>query len=274
MPRGFYSRQQIAQIAENVLGAPLRGGSEQGIDAVSATPNYQVGSRLMIGARVFHYAKAGGSLIPDMGAKVKNPQDVSQEVLGAAATKGDTSLVLTLDNTDGPSYNGLLPADYLKGGYAVVFPAAGNKAFVRGILSNTAVTVNPGTATFTVTLDAPIPLNLTTSDLAEAMASPYACVAPNTATKLQDNLCTSIGVPTVPAVSGDYLWIQTWGPCWVAPHAGLGTGASNRAAYFVGDGALADEADATPIEQIAGFVLANDKGGGQGAPFVMLMIDP
>ncbi len=275
-----YSRNDWDRAVSSVVGAKLPGRPVQGTGAVSTVKNYEIGSRLALGGRVFHYAKSGGVLTPNMGAKIKNPQDVSQEVLGAAAVAGATSIVLKLDNTDGPTYDGLLPANYLAGGYVVVFPA-GDPAFVRGIISHTAVTVNAGTASFTALLDAPIPCDLTIADVAEAMASPYALVVPNTATKLTDNLTTTIGVPACPAISGDHLWLQTWGPCWVSPHAAVGALASNKAAYFVGDGALGEGQETTGIAdkiavigQYAGFVLANDKGGGQGAPFVMLMIDP
>ena len=189
-----------------------------------------------MGSRVYHYAKAGGTLSPNMGVKVKNPQDISQTVLGAAATKGDTSIVLGLDNTDGPTYNGLLPADYLKGGTVVVFAALGT--FIRGILSNTAVTVNAGIAYFTVKLDAPIPCNLTVADVAEAMASPYALVAAAADCKLATGFCTVVGVPACPATAGQYLWLQTWGPTWVSPHALVGSGDTDKAVFFAGDGSF------------------------------------
>lgn len=278
-PLNHFTREQLAQTVAQVVGDKVPGQSEQGINEVSTVQRYEIGARLQIGPRVYHYAKAGGTLNPSMGAKIKNPQDVSQHVLGANAAVGATELVLTLDNTDGPTYNGLLPADYLKGGTVVVFAALGT--FVRGITGNTAVTVNAGTATFTATLDAPIPVAVTTADNAEAIASMYANVVPNTATKLTDNLTACCGVPSRAAVSGEYVWLQTWGPSWVSPHAAVGVAASDKAAYFVGDGALGQGAETTGIAaaigtigQLAGFVMANDKGGGQGAPFIMLMIDP
>lgn len=247
---------------------------KQNIDVVSTIQMYPIGFGIKMGNRVYHYAHAEGTLVPDLGAKVKNPQDISQEALGAAASAGDTSIVLTLDNTDGPTYNGLLPQDYLKGGTVVIFPAGGNKTIIRGIKSNTAVTVNPSTAHFTVTLDAPIPCDLTIADVAEAIASPYKAVVPYTATKLSCELSACCGIPSVPAVDGDYLWLQTAGPTWAAPDAGLGVGANNREAVFGGDGALASPKTLTHGEQRAGYVMGNDKGDGQGAPFVFLDIDP
>ena len=277
--RMFPSRAEIAQITSSEFGAILPGMSEQGIYIASNSKNYEIGARLRLGSRTYHYAMAGGTLNPNMGAKIKNPQDVSQEDIGAEADAGVSTITLTLDNTDGPTYNGLLPANYLKGGILVVFAALGT--FIRGITGNSAVTVNAGTATFTVTLDAPTPVAITTSDKAEAMASPYANVVAATDTKLGTGFAATIGVPTVAATVGQYCWLQTWGPCWVSPHANVGVADTDKAVYFVGDGSFGHGNEDNPgaikqglAAQYAGFVLANDKGGGQGAPFVMLMIDP
>ncbi len=251
----------------------------QDIDKASTSQVYPIGFGLKRRKNVFHYAYAGSTLAPGMGAKIKNPQEVSQTVLGAAASAGSRSIVLGLDNTDGPTYNGLLPANYLKGGQVVVFAALGT--FVRQILSNTAVTVNGGIAYFTVTLDAPIPVAVAVTDVAEAIASPYACVVDAAHTKLGTGFAATIGVPTVAAVSGQFLWLATAGPWWVSPHAQVGVADSDKMAFFVGDGSLGQGKEVSPggvdagiIEQHAGFVLANDKGSGQGAPFIMLNIDP
>ncbi len=240
---------------------------------------YPIGFRYVLGGKVYHYAEAGGTLSPNMGAKKKDPQEVSQENIGANAAAGVKSIVLKLDNTDGPTYNGLLPANYLRNGFVVVFAALGT--FVRQITSSTAVTNNTGTATFTITLDAPTPVAITTADVAEAMASPYAKVVAAPNTKLATGFCPVVGVPTVVAVSGQFLWLQTWGPCWVSPHANVGVADSDAAVFFAGDGSFGQGKEPTPgavdygdVAQPAGYVLAHDKGNGQGAPFVMLMLDP
>ncbi len=246
----------------------------QNIDVVSAVQKYPIGFGVKIGGKVYHYAQAGGILIPDVACYVKDPQCVSQAVLGAAASAGAKSIVLTVDNTDGPTYNGLLPKDYLKGGYVVVFPAGGNKAFFRGITGNTAIIANPGVALTTVTLDAPIPLNLTIADVAEAIQSPYRSVVFQTGTKIASGFCTPIGVPSVPTALDDYLWLQTWGPCWIATAADVGRDVNVRGVHIVANGSGEIPSVAGANTQYAGFVLANDKSTGQGAPFFMLMIDP
>jgi len=259
-------------IIEHVLGHRLVSRPKQGIEAVSQIQNYRTGSRLQVGPRVYHYGMAGGILNPDLGAQARNPQTVSQEIVGVNAAAGARSIVLTLDNTDGPAQNGLLPANYLEGGTVVVFAALGT--FIRGIITNTAVTVNAGTAVFTVELDAPIPHAITVADVAEANASMYRNCVPLADCVLADTLCSSVGVPSVATVANDWLWLQTWGPTWIAPDAAVGAAVNQRLAYFGGDGAVAAFANDGGIQQIAGWVMANDKAGGQGAPFLMLTIDP
>jgi len=234
---------------------------------------FPIGTVIQLGIDKFVYGCAAGTVLPNFGAKIKNPQDISQEIIGADAAIYATTITLTLDNTDGPAYDGLLPENYLAGGRVVVFPAGNDpEDFVRTILSNTAVTVNGSTATFDVELDAPIPIALTVSDVAEAVASPWAAVVPGTATKLADNLCSVCGIPTCVATSGQFLWFQIGGIIWSSPDAALGAGASNRDARYNGDGSISDgdDVNTTLIEQRCGFVVANDKGAGQGAPFIML----
>jgi hypothetical protein len=231
-----------------------------------------IGTIKHLNGNTFVYGKAAGTLTPNMGAKIKNPQDVSQEIIGAAAVSGATKITVTLDSTDGPTYNRKMPENYLANGVIVIFPAA-KSCMVRTIISNTAQTAtNSSTKTFDVELDAPIVCDLTTSDVAEMTASPWAAVVPNTATKLTDNLCSVCGIPTCDAVDGDFLWFQIGGMTWTSPDAALGAGASNRDARYNGDGSVSDgdDTNTADIEQRAGFVVANDKGGGQGAPFIML----
>ena len=267
-----YTRAELAQVMDHIVGDLLTGRTPQGIQEVSTTQRYRVGSRLQIGNRVYHYAMANGVLGPQMGALVENEQDVSQEIIGANAAAGATVITLTLDNTDGPTYNGLLPANYLEGGTLMVFGALGD--FIRGIKSNTAVTVNAGTATFTVVLDIPIPVAITVADLGEVMASQYRSVVSFGDTHIGNTWMTCVGVPTMATVAGNWTWLQTWGPTFLAVAAEVGDAAEDRTVYFGGDGAFRDFAGAGGENQQAGYILKTAKAGGQGLPFVMLMLDP
>lgn len=267
-----YSRTEIAKALDHMVGERLPGCAEQGIHQLSTTQKYKIGSRLQIGSKVYHYGRAGGVLSPNVGAKVKNPQDVLHENC-AAALAGATSLTITLTvaNNDGPTYDGLVPANYFEGGTVVIYAVLGT--IVRGILANTAILVNPGTATCVLILDAPLPV-ATGAVWTAVIASPYACVVINTETKLNDVLHPVAGVPTRITESGDYLWLQTWGPCWISPNP-LHWGAANlMAVYFGGDGAIQDHSGDAGIQQYAGWYMGQLHDGTIGEPFVFLQLDP
>jgi hypothetical protein len=238
---------------------------------------YDIGTKFEYNGKVYFYAKAAGTVVPNMGAKVKNEQDTQQRAIQAIAAQYATSITVTTVSPDGPSYNGSFAKDYLKGGHVVVFPAVGmTYTFCRGIVGND---VLAAAGTLKLYLDAPIPVALTTSGAAEINASPWAAVVPNTATHVTDNLTACCGVPTLRTTTGTWLWVQTWGPCWVSPHSGVGAAASDLAAFFVGDGSLGQGHESTGISytigeigQHAGWVMSEGHGGGQAAPFVYLQI--
>ncbi len=277
--RSFLSRAQIAEVGNFILGEILPGQAEQDVNEASASQRYKIGARKQKNGRVYHYGMAGGTLNPGMGAFVKDPQTTSQEAITVDAPAGSRQLTLTLDNTDGPTYNGLLPANYLEGGSVVVFAAAGT--FRAGILSNTAVTVNTGTAVFTVVLDTPTPVAVVAGDVAEAQCSIYRNMVANTDTKLGSGMSAVVGVPELAATVGQFIWVQTWGLTWVAPHAAVGLAEGENKVVFNGDGSFGQgeehnsgAKDLGLIGQAAGYVVSRDKGTGQAAPFVMLQLDP
>lgn len=266
---GFLSRADMQRVWNQVLGTPVPGASEQDIYELSDVQKYVVGSRLVVDMRVFYYSRAGGALVPDVGAKNALAQHVAYAVL-ADAPVGSTVLVITVGAADGVLGNGAISANELAGGYMAIFPAAGNKAITRRIVSNSAV--GAGGGAMTVVVDKPLPVALTAVSHGECMANPYANVQ-----TLNSDTTSVVGIPTVAATLGQYLWLQTWGPIWIAPQAGVSVGSNNREVVFRHDGSIDvhDPADPNVAKgQHAGFVLANAAGGGQGAPFIMLQITP
>ena len=236
--------------------------------AMHTTAINEIGTRYRMDDRVFHYAKAGATLVPNLGCQIYNTQSVAYATIAEDAIIGATKLVIDVAATDGAAGDGVIAKDELFGGYIVIFPHSDN-SINRRIIGNTAV----DTDEMTVELDAGIPVALdTNNDHAECMASPYSDVrSTNSATK------SIIGVPVVAATIGKYLWIQTWGPCWISPQAAVSVGNTNRQVVFRYDGSLDehDYSDAyTTKAQHAGFVLANAAGATQGAAFIMLQICP
>ncbi|GAI19304.1 unnamed protein product, partial [marine sediment metagenome] len=219
------TKVELDRVINHILGERMPNRPKQGIELVSQVQNYRCGARMQLGAKVYHYGMANGILGPQMGAKVQYEQEVSQQIIGANAAAGVSLITITLANTDGPTFDGLMPANYLEGGTVYVFGALGD--FNRGILSNTAVLVNAGTATFNVVLDAPTPVAITVADIAEAMASVYRSMVPFGDCHIGQTWMTVAGIPTMATVAGDWSWVQTWGPCFVAPAAEVGDAAED-----------------------------------------------
>ena len=233
------------------------------------TKNYSLGARFVTGdGRVFKYAKAGATLNTDMGCMSHDTQHVAYATIAHAAAIGDTTIVLDVAGSDGDNGDGAIAADELEGGYLIIFPHSDN-SINRMILSNTVVAAEGGE--MTLTLDAPLPVALTVdTDHGECMASPYLDVRSTTG-----GTTSVVGIPCVAATVGQYLWIQTWGPVWIAPQAAVSVGTNNRQVVFRHDGSIDehDYSDANVAKgQHAGFVIQNAAGGGQGAAFIMLQI--
>ncbi len=249
-----------------VSAPPLVGKRHHGINSVSATQVYPLGTIMRkCDGREYVYAKAGATLNTDMGGKAYGPQHVSYGIIAAAAVSGATSITITVGATDGAAGDGVVAANELAGGYVVCFPHSSN-SFQRRILTNAAVESGGGTCV--ITLDDPIPVALAlTDDHAEAIASPYLDIRSTT-----EDTSSVVGIPTVAATVGQFLWLLKKGVGWVAPQADVSTGSNNREVVFRHDGSIDTHTynDATVATgQHAGYVLKNAAAGAQGAPFVM-----
>ncbi len=245
---------------------------KQDIDQASDVQIYPLGKRYAIDDRVFRYARAGGTLNTDLGAKNALLQCIAFTTIHASVSAGATQVSIDVAAGDGVLNNGVIGVDELAGGYIVIYPGAEN-SFVRRIVRNTATT---GAGEMTLTLNKPLPCALTAVMHTECIASIYSNV-----TSVNNGFMSIVGLPTVPATIRQYLWLQTWGPCWIAPHGGVGKNDSDMAAYFGGDAGVNQGDELNPAgtsvaltNQYAGFVLASAKDNGQGAPFIMLQISP
>jgi hypothetical protein len=231
---------------------------------------YEIGTCWDFNNRRYRYARASGTVAPNMGVKPYNHQDVGYSSIQAAAAAGATSIYVTTDTND--NYAGVATENELKGGSVVIFDATGAEyGFTCGIIGNPALAAY---GTLRLDLDTPIPFALTTSDYAEAIASPWHKVTLGTGTVLDQHVTSCCGVPAVRATTGQYLWVQTKGPCWVSPSATAGVGSNNRGVWFQADGSITDQdASLGNLGSYAGWVMANDHASGQGAPFIWLQIE-
>ncbi len=236
------------------------------LSVADSAQQYPLGTKYVDGERVFKYAKFAGTVNPDLGAHNTQHQPIGFSAVAAVTLQYATTVTFTMSGSDGHAANGTLAADELAGGYCVIFDAT-SKAINRQIKSNSAQT---GGGTTTLEFTDPIPVALTTSDSLECIANPYRNVTASTS-----NNYGVVGLPELVYTSGQFGWLQTWGPRWVAPQAAVGSGSNNDICIFRHDGSI-DELDYTADTnnkgQIAGYVMCWPAAGTQGAPFIFLKI--
>ena len=240
------------------------------LSVVDTVQKYPIGTKYVEGDRVYRYAKAGGDIDrTDLGVKNGLTQGMAQRAVAVAAI-GAKSATVTCASPDGASGDGNIVKDEFAGGYILFFTAGSVAPYdkqVRLITGNTA-----GTTSIVFTFDRGLEIALVaTTSKAEAIASPYKHVVLSSAVHMP-----IVGVPTVLASSGNYLWVQTWGPCWLSLQSDVGV-AGNYGMVWRHDGSLDknyDTVDGYITNQYAGFALAQTSSAGQGAPFFMLQICP
>ncbi len=272
-----YSRAEMEQVYDYVLGERLPGRGPQSVTELSTVQRYEIGSRLQLGQKVFHYALVGVGalgLVAGWAAKVRNQQDIGFGAIPALGARviGDRNLLIPVAAADGPAQDGSFPVDYLRGGTLTVRPA--------GFTFNIGITRHPvktaGAGTLLVQLDSPIPVAVALTNQVEGIASIYANVVQDQDAMPVVNWQAVVGMPLLNAPAGNYIWLQTWGP--IAPsHAALTVGAAvdQRAVYVNANSDLDVFATDGGIGQYIGYVIASGNvPGGQGAPFVFLQLDP
>jgi len=237
-------------------------------------PEYHVGDRVCSpDGRVFRYGKCGAALTSmKRGVKNNNLLVTELDAIAGAASVGDISIEITFADTDGVLNGGVIAEDELRGGYISIYGSAANRP-QRYITGNDA-RANGDTGTTTVWFDAELDVAITAGSNCEVLANPYSDLR-----ELNDPQTSVMGMPLVDAGTGEYFWIQTWGPCRITPTgAELGVNNFERMFLFEAYGGVysVDASDALDrSEQIAGFVIEKTDGvAGSAAPFINLMINP
>jgi len=235
------------------------------LSKTDSAQQYDIGCAYTYNGKAYYYAYVTAAVEGGMAACKSYKQEVSYQLIGAAADQYATSITITVGATDGIAAGGVVAKDYLKGGSVQVFTGTTTQ-FTRGIISNAAVAANGGTCV--LELDGAIPAALTTSMYAEATSSPWSAVLDSTAAWMP-----KVGLATCYAAASKYVWLQTWGQCWVTSQANIGT-AGYHHAIFKHDGSIEKitTVDLNHSDQYAGWTFSWGAGGAQAAPFVFLMI--
>jgi hypothetical protein len=264
-------------ITNDMLFGGLESGQTtvQGVQTQQATKNCSIGSRLVtFDGRVYRYSRTNDTTVlnSDLLAQAVTAQHMGYTTIAAAALAGASTVVVDFGASDGAAGDGVLAANELENGYLLVFPHSEN-SFTRLITANTAVAAGGGECT--LTLNKPLPVALTVdTDHCEAICSPYWRIKASTTGDVNKAF---IGLPSVAAAANYYSWLQTWGPCWAAPQANVGSAAHSTQVVARYDGSIqvhdnSDTAVDGDLQQHIGFVMSRGAGAAQGAPFIMLQI--
>ena len=267
---GQMARMYIPGVGESVI--EFGGGTPFAVDAVKKFP---VGTVMRLGGRTYVYSHAGGTVNPEVGAyknKKSNTNAVAPVQATGAGVEGSYTVTVTIDTHIGVLATGVLSENELTGGYIVIGNGTSQHPQFRMIMSHPALTTTGGS--LTLTLDSPLESDVTAATTnIELWENPYSYL-------LADNsggdYVTFVGVSTVVAASGEYFWLQTWGPCWITSDGNTCDSVRDRTIVFVGNGSVLSSNDVTVESglQIAGVALDTSSSGSSNGPLVMLQISP
>jgi len=262
-----------------IHGGLLEGKSEQDIHKASATQNYVVGTRRVTPeGRVYKYGKATAE-IGHMGSGLKFWSLLSDGIGWQSPKKTQTTLESTIWLDSGKASAGVAK-DELVGGYIIIHTGTVSNDMVRRIIANTLADED---GYVTITVDRPWDYAIATEFGTETYPNPYMNLRQRIAAGSYptggDRLSSVAGMPTVRTVVADmFLWIQTWGPCWVTPEGDVGASVADdrRGCFFDYEGKIIQKsADVltADIQQYAGFII-NREDTSTGPPLFMLQISP
>jgi len=223
-------------------------------------PKYNIGDRVVLpDGRVFRYAKAASANI-EAGKGVKFGGTMADDGIAlcspaAAEIAGAKSFTVA---------NQTFAVDELRGGYCCLYTASSTYQQF-GIVGNSAASAS----TVTIYLDHPMTTALGATNGIEVLPNPCRYL-----TYINDVDYNSVaGIPVSVPASGEYFWIQTWGPVWCNPGPyGQGGAATERTLIFWTDGQLRVASDGYDSMQRAGFLMTRDALGTDSPPFLMLQI--
>jgi hypothetical protein len=167
----------------------------------SANPQHKLGTRgYTEDGRAFRYVKAGASDLV-AGNCIQSSAIITTHLANTppAVAIGAKSFAYTPGAT-------AAAADYYADGYLQVDTTPGN-GYTYGLGSHAAITASTA---FTLNLDDPIQVALTTSSRVGLLANPYRDVIQMPATTATGTL---VGVAGYIIATTQFGWIQTWGPC-------------------------------------------------------------
>jgi len=272
---GFYSRAELEQIANEILGERLDGRPDQGIYEESTTQNFKIGSKRRVRGWTLHYCRASvalpyinkyrlvGNLIPALGDAPDPLEGPGCEViLTVAAAAGQRKV--TIPDIDSP-------VNLYQGGTIECWTTVGTFEFHR-IASST---VSDGTSVV-LTLEDNLVNALAIDNMVAPLPSPYYATGPMGVTYARRE--TAVCLALIPVTINCFYWGITWGQVFLSCQADFWPGklVSDKDVYVWEDGTGATlgkwaPAAGVPSPQRVGYGLPS---GDYGSGNVMLQLDP
>lgn len=243
------------------------------IETVDTEQQYPLGTIFRDGDRSYRYAYASGDVKPYWGVykpKKSNTNAVAPTQATGAGAIGSLTVTVTIDTEIGVLTTGVLSENELAGGYVVIGNGSNQYPQTRQIVSHVALATTGGS--LTLTLDRPLGVAVTAATTRiELIECPYYCVK---ADGLGTGYESYIGVAACVASSGQYFWVQTWGPVWITSDGNTCDSVGDRTLVWQSNGSVVSSNDVTMESGflVAGFALDMSSVGGSNAPFVFLQM--
>jgi len=198
----------------------------------SAIQEYPLGTRLVVGDRVYRYCKYGAACARTVNAafSVVDMFEADVNTYGAAVA-GDTTI-----EVDGASA-GSPVKDAWAGGYLSVLGSSQTYRTIMQIISNKAATATDPYPV-ELTLEQPLPFDLGDNVSCTIFPNLYSDVRTMYAIG-NGAYYTCVGWPARTISAANYYgWVQTWGPCFTNRAAEDLSAGGDRDLVVVGDGAV------------------------------------
>jgi len=215
----------------------------QGVYQASQIQMARLGSRKVVGDRVFRYARAGAGGTIAAGNLMQSPDVNAGEVSVVQTTAGQHNIG---DRTLNLYSSGSVGSGEYNEGY--VFVAEGTSPGPMYRIKNHGDIA--ATATGTLELYDVLVTTHTAADQVTVLRNMYNKVVEAGATG-----DVPVGVAPITVTTNDYFWLQTWGPCALMNSTGTGIIAKGGMAFVGGTGA-AQAATAAGTSCSIGYAMA------------------
>jgi rhodanese-related sulfurtransferase len=260
------SRLDYGRMLESFVGAMAPGGRKQYHDEISATQNYIIGSRQVVGMTVYHYAKMAAAAAVDGTNQFKgvgNSLGLDEQNTSATPTTVAVGS-LTLPILDAAS-----AAHVYQNAKVFVWPDGGAQFQAFDILDNEA---SDGT-NVVLHLARPVRVAIAAGTFTSIYRNPYSAVA--SLATIGTGLAPVVGVPQTFVTAGYYFWVATWGIAGIVQGEDLDGDDGPDVVFSRVDGSVWKKSTSIAVPdswQHAGHMVPEQTGGKDAGIF--LQLDP